>query len=210
MRQTVEVGQVFGKLTVVRRDGSYGKSAMWLCQCNCGNPNLKRVASGNLRDGTTKSCGCLAASNKNRPRKHSMCNTRVYRIWQAMKKRCLNRSDPYYFAYGAKGITVCDSWLADFRNFYADMGEPPSDLHTLDRKQSTGNYEPGNCKWSTPTEQANNRSTNRHITVGDVTATISQWAALKGIPKSTIRERLQRGWSPSDAVNGKSRNTREE
>jgi hypothetical protein len=199
MKRTVRPGDVYGKLTVVQRDGTHGKQAMWLCQCSCGNTVQKRISGSNLLNGGTTSCGCVAASNEHRARTHGKSNTRVYSIWHSMKNRCLLPTDPFYHRYGGRGITICEEWLS-FENFYADMGEPPTDQHTLDRKESNGHYTKGNCRWATQKEQQNNRSTNHLITVGDTTATIAQWAELKGMSSSTIRERLQRGWSEEDAV----------
>lgn len=72
-----------------------------------------------------------------------------------MKGRCLNPKDPYWKNYGGRGIQICERWMT-FENFLSDMGERPQG-RTLDRKDNDGNYEPGNCIWSTPKEQAQNR-----------------------------------------------------
>lgn len=197
MVKKVQEGEVYGRLTVVRRDGVMGKNAMWLCRCSCGNTELKRVAGSNLLGMKTRSCGCTFMES--RPRTHGKSSTRVYSIWRTMKNRCLLATDPYYARYGGRGITVCARWM-EFANFYADMGDPPSDEHTLERKDNNGNYEKENCRWATRQEQANNRSTNRLIVVGERAATIAEWAKSTGLPKSTIRERLQRGWSDEEAV----------
>ena len=190
----VEVGLRFGRLTVVRRDGTMGKSAMWQCECDCGNQ--KRVSGANLVSGDVQSCGCLAASGENRFRKHGMSRTRVYSIWRAMKNRCYLKSDPSYHAYGGRGITVCDRWRDSFENFYADMGDPPSEAHTIDRRENDGNYERDNCRWATNVEQANNRSSNLVLEISGEKATLAEWSRRSGIPSTTIRERLMRGWTP--------------
>lgn len=87
---------------------------------------------------------------------HGMTGTRTYRSWESMKRRCLNPNERAFPNYGGRGITVCERWLASFENFFADMGECPPGL-TLDRRNNDGNYEPGNCRWATYSEQARNR-----------------------------------------------------
>ena len=81
--------------------------------------------------------------------------TTEYTIWCSMRQRCNNPSDAAFKYYGGRGIRVCERW-GDFRNFLADMGSRPKGLW-LDRINNDGDYEPSNCKWSTPKEQANNR-----------------------------------------------------
>jgi hypothetical protein len=73
-----------------------------------------------------------------------------------MLTRCRNPRNARYKDYGGRGITVCEAWRS-FEAFLADMGRRPSPAHSLDRRENDGNYEPGNCRWATPEEQANNR-----------------------------------------------------
>lgn len=159
------VGQRFGRLLVIARHGACALNggATWSVVCDCGRGAV--VPRGSLISGRTKSCGCLAAEAgvRNAPiahaaaTKHGQHLTRLYRAWTSMKSRCLTPSAGNYSRYGAKGVRVCDEWQRSFEAFADHVGEPPTPKHTLDRKNPFGNYEPGNVRWATPKEQANNR-----------------------------------------------------
>lgn len=127
---------------------------------------------------------------------HGKYGTRVYSIWSNMLSRCENPSVPKFKDYGARGITVCAAWH-DFRRFYADMGDPPEGM-TLERVDVDGNYEPGNCKWATLVEQANNK---RSAIVVDGERMSKREAGRRlGLSSSTVNQRLRYGWTIEQAV----------
>jgi hypothetical protein len=117
-----------------------------------------------------------------------------------MRSRCYNPNNRSYSNYGGRGIVVCATWRSSFEAFFRDVGEVPSDEHTLDRIDNDGNYELGNVRWATWTEQGRNRRTNHLVTAFGCTKPITAWAEEFGISRYVIAARLIAGWSPEDAI----------
>jgi hypothetical protein len=153
------VGQRFGQLVateVVRK----GNRIFYKCKCDCGG--FAELESSSLKGGTSKRhCGCIKQANNYR-HGHATANnpSSTYQCWSAMKRRCENPNCKDWDDYGGRGIIVCDRWQK-FENFLLDMGEKPKGL-SIDRyPDNDGNYEPGNVRWATDIEQANNKRNNK-------------------------------------------------
>ena len=130
---------------------------------------------------------------------HGQTFTPEYAAWGNAIDRCSNPNAPQWPIYGARGITVCKRWRKSFEAFLADMGKRPPGT-TLDRIDTDGHYEPGNCRWATPKEQALNRRNTRLITAFGVTRTVAEWAAVQGLTLHTLNHRLYRGWTVERAL----------
>jgi len=200
------IGRQFGRLTV---EAYAGKSPyahkMWACRCSCGATKTLREA--HLTTGAVQSCGCWRREvAKSSNTQHGMTDRPEYRIWQTMRRRCSCPRNPKYPNYGGRGIKVCERWQS-FENFYADVGPRPSRAYSLDRIDNNGNYEPGNCRWATSREQANNTRQNRHIVAFGEQRTLAQWARRSGIDAEVIRKRLSRGWDTEKAITAPTRQT---
>lgn len=147
-------GMKFNRLTIKERDKERKKRPYWICECECGI--IKSVAACDIKSGKTKSCGCFDQERKRTDTvKHGYNRTPTYVVWSNMHARCSNSKRHDWKNYGGRGISVCGRWK-EFVNFLSDMGEKPENL-TLDRINNDGDYEPGNCRWATASEQRRNQ-----------------------------------------------------
>lgn len=201
------IGERFGRWVVLsgaepyKRPGGGKSSASVLVKCDCGT--IKTVVLQNLTRGLSKSCGCLSRGKPAPNRTHGKAGSKIYSIWAAMIQRCTNPNYPKWKDYGGRGISVAEEWM-EFSKFYADMGERPEGK-TLDRKDNSQGYSAANCKWSTPSEQGNNRRSTTLLEYNGVEKSLGAWAAEYGIIPHTLYNRIKLGWSVHDALTRKVR-----
>lgn len=125
---------------------------------------------------------------------------RMRNIWYNIIYRTKQKDNAWY---GGRGITVCKRWLSSFDSFYSDMKDGYASNLSIDRIDNDKGYSPDNCRWATPTEQANNRRTNKYFTIDGVTKTLAQWCKTSEFKPSTIRQRIYvYGWSIEEALSG--------
>jgi len=192
-------GKTFTRLTVIRRgENTNNGHVKWECQCSCGNK--VNVEARSLKTKNTMSCGCLKKElDKTKTYKHGMTGTPEYKVWDAMKGRCLCLTNKRFKDYGGRDITVCAKWEKSFVNFYKDVGPRPKN-HTLERIDNNKGYYPENVKWATQKEQANNTRQNHLINLHGWIMSIAQWATFSGVRQGTIRNRLYPGWPAEKAI----------
>jgi hypothetical protein len=175
------IGQKFNRWTVI--DDS---RADWHVRCECGKDAV--MGRHVVMRGLSKSCTSCAR------KKHGKEGSAIYNIWAGMKQRCQNPKYHGYASYGGRGIQVCERWQS-FELFYADMGDPPQGC-SLGRMHNDGNYEPGNCQWERPKQQARNK---RNTTLVDGVS-VAQLAEEHGVPARRVRDRLKAGWPLDKAL----------
>lgn len=198
------IGKKFGKLQAIERVGKdkNGKY-LWRCKCDCGNEIV--VLQSSIRNGMTKSCGCL--KREKRPRTTYSHRERLYVLWQGMKQRCNNENNISYKYYGEKGIKVCEEWENDyltFKRWALDTGYDetlPRGTQTIDRIDVYGDYEPSNCRWINLKEQQNNKKNNKIFKIGNEKHTFAEWTEIYNIDYGVARARFyELGWDIEKAL----------
>lgn len=225
MKRKVDIGQVYGRLTVLRKaDERRGGQVMWECRCSCPLDKVVLVASGNLAGGRTQSCGCIRkewlcseagrqAGEKgaavNRMGEKSELRQGTKNSWKNMIARCLHTTCRQYPHYGAKGVRVDPAWCGPegFALFQEEMGDRPEGA-SIDRIDPKGNYEPSNCRWATPKQQTRNRSNTIFITIDGVEKSMAEWAEIYGIGYDVVIARRQRKVPDTQLFNPVKRNSR--
>lgn len=191
-------GKKFNMLTVISRaENTKEGITRWVCLCDCGNTTI--VRGHNLKSNAVKSCGCLTHV----PRyTHGLSNTRLYRIWNAMKCRCNLPTNNNYKNYGGRGIKICKEWNDNFLSFYDwAMANGYSENLTIERLNNDGNYEPDNCRWATKKEQANNRRYCVMITYNGKTQNLTQWCKELNLDYKFIHNRIKKNkWDFERAI----------
>lgn len=180
-------GRIFGKLIVVEYEGKASDGlTLWYCRCNaCGN--YKAIRGNHLLSGKAKTCGCASIT-------HGLTRggkPYEYKSWVQIKGRCLNPNNAAYKDYGGRGITMCQRWQDSFVDFLADMGKRPYKT-SIERMDNNKGYEPGNCRWATAREQANNRRSSVLIHAMGKTQTLTQWSVELDINVGTLWARINK------------------
>jgi hypothetical protein len=199
-RTNSEIGTRFGRWIILEGVGRVGKSQAYhyKVRCECGTEKIVKRAS--LITKRSQSCGCFHKDLISlKAKRQGMSTTVLYNTWWHMLDRCNNPSNAAYKNYGGRGIKVDHRWN-DFNKFVEDMSPHPGSEYSLDRIDNNGNYEPGNCRWSTRKEQNRNTRTNRILEYNNKKQCVKSWADELGLKPSTILKRLERGWSLSDTL----------
>lgn len=196
MKRRDHTGERYGRLVILGDAPSKGVRRV-ICQCDCGATTETNLHA--VRQGATKSCGCLGRENRSKAtRKHRMTGSPEYVAWNAMKQRV--KAKRYRAYYRDRGITVCARWAASFESFYKDMGPKPGPDYSLDRIDNDGNYEPQNCRWATRLQQNRNLSTTRRVKFGGTEVPLNDLADKWGLKITTLRGRLEKGMSLKEAL----------
>lgn len=203
MKRIDLTGQQFGRLKVQKFAFTNKRYvAHWHCLCSCGTELT--VASTHLRTGHTTSCGCYASEKTTLRNKeaatHGMHKSPEFSVWSKIIERCENPNNRKYPIYGGAGVSICAEWRHDFKAFFDHVGPRPDATYSIDRKDGTKGYEPGNVRWATIFEQNNNKRTNVFIEHNGMRQTVAQWARDLGITTRKFHYRLSVGWPTSKVL----------
>lgn len=187
-------GDRSGRLVALERAPNRGRRTFWVFRCDCGG--TATISLEAFRSGRQKGCGCI---RKETTRQRSLTHghkvgyrsTPEIKAWQHAKGRCFNPKNPKFPIYGGRGITMCEAWASDASAFLRDMGPRPEGT-TLDRIDANGNYEPGNCRWATPKEQASNRRMTLFAEINGASIPLTDFARQEGVIYRSLWARMKR------------------
>jgi hypothetical protein len=202
-KHNIKSGEVYGRFKVISEvTGRQSGNVYWNCICECGIK--KKVQGRNLKNGLSKSCGCLRNDMLvKRITKHGLSRTPIYTAWRSMKDRCYNKNLKQYKDYGGRGIMVCKRWFKSFDSFRKYMGDEFKEVYELERINVNGDYKKSNCTWVTHKQQQRNKRSNHIVSYKGNKLTIIEWAEITHQKANTILTRIRRGWEVKDALYGK-------
>ncbi len=183
------LGQTFGYLTVINE---------FPCSVRCVCGKEYRIKRAKLLNGNSRSCGCkkgemISHSKTTHGAAKRGAKSAEWKLWADMIKRCSNPENYPYHA--GKGIQVCEQWRNNFPAFLDHIGPRPSPKHSIDRwPNGNGNYEPGNVRWATISEQNQNRINVKIYTHNGASLCIAEWSRRLGIAEKTLANRIKGGW----------------
>ena len=184
-------GQRIGMFTVTSLAYIKDNRSYWNLICDCGTNKILKIKKVNEKKDI--SCGCVGRT-KMGPKTHGMSDHPVHAVWSSMLDRCRLPTHQAWRNYGARGITVCESWQESFENFWSDMGNDYEYGLSLDRKDVNGNYNKENCRWITMKEQGRNKRNNKVIDTPWGRMCVSEAAERSGVGNSTILYRMKKNW----------------
>jgi hypothetical protein len=143
-----------------------------------------------------------------------MTGSAEFKAWCDLRRRCSDPKVRNYHRYGGRGIRVCLAFDRSFEAFFSAVGARPGPAFSIDRVNNDGHYScgkcdeciangwPANCRWATKGEQLSNKSDNLLLKIGNREQTAAEWADERGIDRALVYERLERGWTPEEALDG--------
>lgn len=197
MRESTKkiIGKKFGGLLIL----SWISKGEILVRCDCGKEYPTQMHSVKINKN-----GCKECSNKKYTPPpqitHGKTKTKEYYTWRAIRSRCRNPKNKCFSVYGGRGITVDPSWNT-FEQFYRDMGDAPTKLHSIDRIDNNKGYSKGNCRWATVEEQARNKRTTVRIEIDGIVQCQKDWCQEFKKHEGMVLDRTKRlGWNLRDAL----------
>lgn len=178
-----------------------GSRRFELCVCDCSR--VLWVVRTSLRNGESRSCGCLKRDvTSARNQRHGETGTSLYRVWKNMRGRCNGPNRRDYMHYGGRGIKVCEAWnsYSIFRDWALVAGYRPS--LSLDRIDVDGDYEPSNCRWTDWITQSRNKRNNHVVTAFGESKTLADWAEDErcAVSYHTLKQRIKKNRLPEEAI----------